>query len=138
MIGKVHLSAKIIADSVGTSVERCCGLAYIESTRNKKMKKIVFIDKNFEWMCVFAMRYALGRRSSSVAVVTEYITSKLPQLSTETLRIMRQDIVGHYLGDAMDAARWQDLYADIENEISGRRDANHEIRKKTTGFACRK
>lgn len=89
-------------------------------------------------MCVFAMRYALGRRSPGVAVVTEYITSKLPQLSTETLRSMMQDIAGEYLGDVMDAARWHDLYADIENEINRRKEASHETRKKTAGFTCRK
>lgn len=79
-------------------------------------------------MCVFAMRYALGRRSPGAAVVTEYITGKLLQLSTETLRIMRQDIAGHYLGDAMDAARWHDLYADIENEIDRRKGSKNTPR----------
>lgn len=78
------------------------------------MKKIVLIDKNFEWMCVFAMRYALGRCSPSVAIVTRYITGKLSQLSNETLHSMMQDIAGSYLGEVMDAARWQDLYDDIK------------------------
>lgn len=112
--------------------------ACVYKKHKRKMKKIVFIDKNFEWMCVFAMRYALGRRSPSVAVVTEYITSKLPQLSTETLRSMMQDIAGHHLDEVLDAARWQDLYADIENEIDRRKNVNHETRKKNTGFTCRK
>lgn len=102
------------------------------------MKKIVLIDSEFERMCVYAMRYALKSRSSSTAIVTRYITGKLLQLSSETLHHMIQDIAGHPLGDVMNAARWQDLCTDIEEELDRRRDEDNATEKKSARFTRRK
>lgn len=102
------------------------------------MKKIVLIDSKFEWMCVYAMRYALKSRSSSTAIVTRYITGKLLRLSSETLHHMIQDIAGHPLGDVLNAARWQDLCTDIEEKLDRRRETNNEPKKKNARFTRRK
>ena len=71
-----------------------------------------------EQILICAVRYALGRRSYMVNVVTQYVTFKRKTLSKECINIIIRDIqeeleryhaLGSTLGDACDERDWVEL-----------------------------
>lgn len=75
-------------------------------------------------MLLSAIRYAMGRRSYIVGMVTEWVKQYAPLLAAENLDQIRREIVeeltrcenmGRTLGDPMDHAAWRDLAKWIED-----------------------
>lgn len=71
-----------------------------------------------EQILICAVRYALGRRSYIVNVVTQYVTFKRKTLSKECINIIIRDIeeelkryhdAGQILGDDCDERDWVEL-----------------------------
>lgn len=70
-------------------------------------------------LCAF--RYALGRRTYIVDIVTRYLCSKLETYSLYTLHRFKEEIErAPSLGDQCDEALWKDLLDYIDDEIIGR------------------
>lgn len=65
---------------------------------------------DYESVLICALRYALGRRSYIVGIVTRYIISELPKLSMKFKKIMIDDIEqALYYGDDCDKDDWMRL-----------------------------
>lgn len=70
-----------------------------------------------ESVLICALRYALGRRSYMVGIVTRYIISELPKLSNKCKKIMITDIEqASYYGDACDKEDWMRLLEKLKGE----------------------
>ena len=52
----------------------------------------IAVTHDFELMMIFALRYAIGRYTYMPSVTIEYIRYLIPQLSTNTLFVMKRDI----------------------------------------------
>ena len=84
------------------------------------------IDKNFETILLCAVRYAIGRKSYMPSLVIDYITPLLPYLSEDVLKLIADEIIGHYtyeggLGDEkIDRPYWEQFLRKIRLEIGGR------------------
>ena len=84
------------------------------------------IDKNFETILLCAVRYAIGRRTYIPSLVIDYITPLLPYLSEDVLKLIANEITGHYtyegaLGDEkIDKPYWIHFIRKIRLEIGGR------------------
>ena len=84
------------------------------------------INKNFETILLCAVRYAIGRRTYVPSLVIDYITPLLPYLSEDVLKLIADEIIGHYtyegaLGDEkIDKPYWIDFLRKIRLEIGGR------------------
>ena len=84
------------------------------------------IDKNFETLLLCAVRYAIGRRTYIPSLVIDYITPLLPYLSEDVLKLIADEIIGHYtyegaLGDEkIDRPYWEQFLRKIRLEIGGR------------------
>ena len=84
------------------------------------------IDKNFETILLCAVRYAIGRRTYIPSRVIDYITPLLPYLSEDVLKLIADEIIGHYtyegaLGDEkIDKPYWEQFLRKIRLEIGGR------------------
>lgn len=73
---------------------------------------------NYENVLICALRYALGRRSYMVGVVTNYITYELPKLSDMCKRFMTYDIEeAHDYGDECDKEKWMRLLKKLKGEV---------------------
>ena len=88
-------------------------------------KRSVKIDNDFEQMVISAERYACGRQTYIVSVVSLYILSLVPNLSTKTLRILKMDLDGRKDADRMgdrtiDKPMWISLLRKVEEEIARR------------------
>ena len=85
-------------------------------------KRSVRIDNDFEQMVISAERYACGRQTYIVSVVSLYILSLVPHLSTKTLKVLRMDLDGRKDADKMgdrtiDKPMWVNLLRKVEEEI---------------------
>lgn len=86
----------------------------------------VEIDKDFETILLCAIRYAIGRQTYMPSMVIDYITPLLPYLSDNTLKLIANEIIGHYtyegaLGDEkIDKPYWIEFLRKIRLEIGGR------------------
>ena len=86
----------------------------------------VEINKDFETILLCAVRYAIGRRTYIPSLVIDYITPLLPYLSEDVLKLIADEIIGHYtyegaLGDEMiDKPYWEQFLRKIRLEIGGR------------------
>lgn len=84
------------------------------------------IDKNFETILLCAVRYAIGRKTYIPSLVIDYITPLLPYLSEDVLKLIADEIIGHYtyegaLGDEkIDKPYWIEFLRKIRLEIGGR------------------
>ena len=73
-------------------------------------------------LCAF--RYALGRRTYIVDVVTSYLCHKLEKYSINMLKRLQEEIRNAYsLGDDCDKYLWDALLEEVEDELDNRRDA---------------
>ena len=52
----------------------------------------IAVTHDFELMMISALRYAIGRYTYMPSVTIEYIRYLIPQLSTNTLFVMKRDI----------------------------------------------
>ena len=86
----------------------------------------VEINKDFETILLCAVRYAIGRKSYMPSVVIDYITPLLPYLTEDVLKLIADEIIGHYtyegaLGDEkIDKPYWLDFLRKIRLEIGDR------------------
>ena len=86
----------------------------------------VEIDKNFESILICAVRYAIGRRTYIPSLVIDYITTLLPYLSEDVLKLIADEITEHDtyeggLGDEkIDRPYWKQFLREIRLEIGGR------------------
>lgn len=79
------------------------------------------ITNDLELMLCSAVRYALGRRTYIVSTTCNYIVSIVDTLSSNTLRLMENDIVNaDSYGDACDAREWFALLQTIRLVLKGR------------------
>ena len=84
------------------------------------------IDKNFETILLCAIRYAIGRETYMPSLVIDYITPLLPYLSEDVLKLIADEIIGHYtyegaLGDEkIDKPYWEQFLRKIRLEIGDR------------------
>lgn len=84
------------------------------------------INKDFETILLCAVRYAIGRRTYIPSRVIDYITPLLPYLSEDVLKLIADEIIGHYtyegaLGDEkIDKPYWEQFLRKIRLEIGGR------------------
>lgn len=70
--------------------------------------------KDFDFVCICAVRYCLGRRTYAPGAVMSFIKQFLPALSDNTLYVMARDIAeADNLGDA---PMWSAFLAEIEKE----------------------
>ena len=76
------------------------------------------IDKDFNFMMICAVRYALGRRTYAVSMVCDYISDIIPFMDKKSLAVIKRDIEEtNELGDLCDWVRWMDLLKEITDEI---------------------
>ena len=86
----------------------------------------VEINKDFETILLCAIRYAIGRKTYIPSLVIDYITTLLPYLSEDVLKLIVNEIVQHYtyegaLGDEkIDKPYWEQFLRKIRLEIGGR------------------
>ncbi|NBH61993.1 hypothetical protein D1841_18560 [Neglecta sp. X4] len=72
---------------------------------------------DYESVLICALRYALGRRSYMVGIVTRYIISEIPKLSNKCKKIMITDIEqAPYYGDECDKDDWIRLLDKLKGE----------------------
>lgn len=101
------------------------GKAYNEMLERKSVP-LLEIDKNFETILLCAVRYAIGRKTYIPSLVIDYITPLLPYLSEDVLKLIADEIIGHYtyegaLGDEkIDKPYWEQFLRKIRLEIGGR------------------
>lgn len=101
------------------------GEAYNEMLERKSVP-LLEIDKNFETILLCAVRYAIGRQTYMPSMVIDYITPLLPYLSEDVLKLIADEIIGHYtyegaLGDEkIDKPYWEQFLRKIRLEIGGR------------------
>lgn len=81
------------------------------------------IDKNFETVLLCAVRYAIGRRTYIPSLVIDYITTLLPYLSEDVLKLIANEITEHdtyegSLGDEkIDKPYWIEFLRKIRLEM---------------------
>ena len=86
----------------------------------------VEINKDFETILLCAVRYAIGRKSYMPSVVIDYITPLLPYLTEDVLKLIADEIIGHYtyeggLGDEkIDRPYWEQFLRKVRLEMGGR------------------
>ena len=79
----------------------------------------------FEDILIYAERYAIGRMTYAPYDVCKIINTRLPDLSDNTLKVLRDDIAreterGNLGSPTIDAPLWRQTYANITEEISKR------------------
>lgn len=79
----------------------------------------------FEDILIYAERYAIGRMTYAPHDVCKIINTRLPDLSDNTLKVIRDDIAreterGNLGSPTIDAPIWIQTYANITEEISKR------------------
>lgn len=82
----------------------------------------VMVTQDFELMMISALRYAIGRYTYMPRVTIDYIRYLIPQLSSNTLFVMKRDIteeIERYQRMEMElyfADEWKKLAEDINTE----------------------
>ena len=95
-----------------------------------KYRPIDVNDDNFGAVLNCAVRYCLGRRTYMPKLVMDYVRPLMPDLSDKTLWCMEKDILqhevdGHNYGDpSIDVPAWLEFLAQIQQEISRRKEEN--------------
>lgn len=77
-----------------------------------------------------ALRYALGRRTYIVSIITDYIIENIDDIETRDLIVMKRDIEekrddpwgSKPLGDDCDVKDWMNLLSNINEEIKRRQE----------------
>ena len=87
------------------------------------MMNIKSKDKRFSTMCVFAIRYSLGRRTAAPTFTTSYVMDEISSIATESLESMKRDIEEAFrtnnIGDpCLDGLVWKTFLNKINREIS--------------------
>ena len=89
-------------------------------------------DKDFELICISAVRYALGRRTYIVGVVCDFVKRYIKLLSDKSIYVLIADIEAYdkdivfngqsynQLGDDCDARNWRCLKAFTIRELEER------------------
>lgn len=82
-------------------------------------KKQVPMDDNFQEMLVYAVRYALGRRTYAVSSMVNYILPMIPSMDSKYIKIMYEDIgsrrvIGY--GDEFNEREWLKLLGRLLDE----------------------
>lgn len=76
---------------------------------------------DFQSLILYAMRYAIGRKTFAVNDVTQIIEDNLNELSKSTLELMVRDIEKegerHNLGMEMDKKIWLDLVVKMKGRL---------------------
>ena len=91
----------------------------------------VEINKNFETILLCAVRYAIGRRTYIPSLVIDYITTLLPYLSDNALRLIANEITEHGayeggLGDEkIDKPYWKQFLRKIRVEMEKRHETTN-------------
>ena len=97
---------------------------YIEGM--EKQPQVGGVGKNFETILLFAVRYAIGRRTYIPSRAIDYITPLLPYLSEDVLKLIANEITGRYTyegalgGEKIDKPYWIEFLRKIRLEIGGR------------------
>ena len=92
----------------------------------RKSVPLLEIDKDLETILLCAVRYAIGRKTYIPSLVIDYITPLLPYLSEDVLKLIADEIIGHYtyegaLGDEkIDKPYWEQFLRKIRLEMGGR------------------
>ena len=90
--------------------------------------KTVPICQNYELMLISALRYAIGRETYMPDITINYIKTKVPYLSANTLYVMSRDIeeevaryrrINHKL---YMEEQWLNLKAEIDDEYEIKRE----------------
>ena len=95
----------------------------------------VEINKAFETILLCAVRYVIGRRTYIPSLVIDYITTLLPYLSDNTLRLIANEITEHDtyeggLGDDMiDRPYWLAFKKKILAEMERRENETNNTEK---------
>lgn len=84
-------------------------------------------DNDFQAILICAVRYSIGRRTYMPELVTRYIKPLLPQMTDNTLAVMRRDVeepetsaFGSY-GDECDRETWMRFLREIKEEQERRK-----------------
>ena len=77
-------------------------------------------NKEFNWLIIFAFRYALGRRSMAPSVVSDLIRINRGEITEMTIKAIIHEINYAYknglLGDRCDIEEWLSLKKELENK----------------------
>ena len=85
------------------------------------MTSNVNIDENINTICMFAFRYALGRRTFAPNIVTSFLSKRLDILSDFTLNQMLKEISEcPDLGDECDKITWAEFDDCLRGELFAR------------------
>lgn len=96
--------------------------------RGNYIEKEIGQQEDFELVLSSAVRYALGRATYIVGVVTRYTKSLVPNLSTNTLHNIARDISEtKNFGMEIDKQDWMSLLAVINNELNNRGEKTYGI-----------
>ena len=86
--------------------------------------KTVPICRNYELMLIGALRYSIGRETYMPDITINYIKTKVPYLSENTLCVMSRDIEGEVARyerinhELYMKKQWLDLKAEIDDEYA--------------------
>jgi hypothetical protein len=76
---------------------------------------------DFQSLILYAMRYALGRKTFAVSDVAEMIEDHMQELNKSTMELMVRDIEKeserHNLGMEMDKKIWLDLVVKLKGRL---------------------
>lgn len=76
---------------------------------------------DFQSLILYAMRYALGRKTFAVSDVAEMIEDHMQELSKSTMELMVRDIEKegerHNLGMEMDKKIWMNLVVKLKGRL---------------------
>lgn len=126
MIDEKLLIKELSKNSVFEKITNAEGKNVFEIIEEQPQVGGVEINKDFETILLCAVRYAIGRRTYIPSLVIDYITPLLPYLSEDVLKLIADEIIGHYtyegaLGDEkIDKPYWEQFLRKIRLEIGGR------------------
>ena len=126
MIDEKKLIKELSKNSVFEKITNAEGKNVFEIIEAQPQVGGVEINKDFETILLCAVRYAIGRRTYIPSLVIDYITTLLPYLSEDVLKLIADEIIGRYtyegaLGDEMiDRPYWKQFLRKIRLEIGGR------------------
>lgn len=90
--------------------------------------KYDFEKRDFASVCIFAMRYAMGRKTYAPSTVIRFIIRNFDNVELLDLKVMLKDIEEYELsygsfGDECDNRDWQAFKKKLSEEISKREKA---------------
>lgn len=91
---------------------------------HSEQSMLISVDPDdFSFICGCAVRYALGRKTYSVSIVTEFILTHMEQLDTRTKTTMIRDIEmqkafsADAYGDECDKELWSNLLECLKKHL---------------------